>query len=438
MNINIYLFSHTIKKISSGNIYGISSYNSLNDLPPSNKIAKLVKILMINFPNFSKKFFIDYLMKPKYNNINISVEDRKNLLKKMEEVSSLLITNKKNKYFSVNFITKNNIIKKVVNSIPISPDGSQNRVSNLGNSILNGSLSKNLDQISKKKCDINKNLFITDYLSNSKKEIDTKQIKYNNNKKKNLKRTNSSNKKRVKNDKNNKNKSSIKTKRNINDFKTITVLNKKKKNKFLTRNNSIKDINLMKSFKSFQNNEKKFCDKSYLINKEKNKKIYNLNLLKENNKNGLYNNFDINYNLNITNRIIETDFIKPRTKYSFKSTKNKNSLNYTINTKTKSIKKDIGIIKKNELFKARHPIKLLSTIKKVISQKMNNISENSNSNFGLESDSNTTFPINTIGNNRNINGNSKNKIVKNCDSSNKSNNGEYIYPIKKNLFYGYK
>ena len=444
MNINIYLFSHTIKKNSSGNIKDITSYNNINDLPPSNKIAKLVKILMINFPNFSKKFFIDYLMKPKYNNIDISINDSKNLLKKMQEVSSLLITNKKSKFLSVNIANKNNIIRKVINSIPVSTTSFQNRVSNrfrnLRKSIINSSLSKDLDQISKKNCEISKKLFISDCLSNSKNKIDTKQNKSNNNKKKILKRIKSSNKKRIKTTENNKNKSLIKTKRKTKDFQTVSVLSKNKKKKFLTRNNSIKDIKKIKNINTFQNNKKKIYDKSYLINKENNQNIFNLNLLKENNKNGLYNNYDINYNLNITNKIIETDFMKQSTRYNFKSLKNKCNLyktNKTNNTNIKSINKDFEISKKNELFKSRQPIKLLSTIKKVISQKMNNISENSNSNFGLESDSNNAIPINIIGNNQNNNENSKNKIVKNCDSSNKNknNNGEYINRVKKNLFY---
>ena len=444
MNINIYLFSHTIKKNSSGNIKDITSYNNINDLPPSNKIAKLVKILMINFPNFSKKFFIDYLMKPKYNNIDISINDSKNLLKKMQEVSSLLITNKKSKFLSVNIANKNNIIRKVINSIPVSTTSFQNRVSNrfrnLRKSILDRSLSKDLDQISKKNCEISKKLFISDCLSNSKNKIDTKQNKSNNNKKKILKRIKSSNKKRIKTTENNKNKSLIKTKRKTKDFQTVSVLSKNKENKFLTRNNSIKDIKKIKNINTFQNNKKKIYDKSYLINKENNQNIFNLNLLKENNKNGLYNNYDINYNLNITNKIIETDFMKQSTRYNFKSLKNKCNLyktNKTHHSNIKSINKDFEISKKNKLFKSRQPIKLLSTIKKVISQKMNNISENSNSNFGLESDSNNAIPINIIGNNQNNNENSKNKIVKNCDSNNKNknNNGEYINRVKKNLFY---
>ena len=74
--------------------------------------------------------------------------------------------------------------------------------------------------------------------------------------------------------------------------------------------------------------------------------------------------------------------MKQNTRYNFKSLKNKCNLyktNKTNNTNIKSINKDFKISKKNELFKSRQPIKLLSTIKKVISQKMNNISENSNS-----------------------------------------------------------
>jgi hypothetical protein len=64
MNINIYLFSHTPKTELSSNANNNMTY-SINDLPSSNKIAKIIKALMINYPDFSKKYFIEYLMKPK-------------------------------------------------------------------------------------------------------------------------------------------------------------------------------------------------------------------------------------------------------------------------------------------------------------------------------------------------------------------------------------
>ena len=78
MNINIYGFSNF-------NIYDnnyISSYNNLNQkFPSSKKIAKLVKILMINFPNYSFNFFLCYLLsKIRFENFSKKSEEIKNLI----------------------------------------------------------------------------------------------------------------------------------------------------------------------------------------------------------------------------------------------------------------------------------------------------------------------------------------------------------------------
>ena len=75
-----------------------------------------------------------------------------------------------------------------------------------------------------------------------------------------------------------------------------------------------------------------------------------------------------------------------------KSTKNKSSLYNPNKSSTNCRNKDIEITKKNEFFNKIKPPKLISTIKKVISQKMNNLSE-TNSNFDLENDSNNSIPI---------------------------------------------
>ena len=83
MNIKIFLFSHKTKSDSSGN-NNDNSINTVNDLPPSFKIAKIIKELMINFPDFSKKYFIDYLMKSKDNNNDKSIHEKELLTKENE------------------------------------------------------------------------------------------------------------------------------------------------------------------------------------------------------------------------------------------------------------------------------------------------------------------------------------------------------------------
>ena len=70
MNTNIYMFSHTLKNKDLSEYENNDFYNAnylVNNLPSCNKIAKIIKVLMINFPEFSKQYFIDYLMKPSIN-----------------------------------------------------------------------------------------------------------------------------------------------------------------------------------------------------------------------------------------------------------------------------------------------------------------------------------------------------------------------------------
>ena len=78
MNINIYGFSNFNLHIYKNNL----SYNYLNQkFPNSKKIAKLVKILMINFPKYSFNFFVCYLLsKIKFENFNEKTNEIKNLV----------------------------------------------------------------------------------------------------------------------------------------------------------------------------------------------------------------------------------------------------------------------------------------------------------------------------------------------------------------------
>ena len=77
MNINIIGFSNY--NIQDQNNL---SYNSLNqNYPNSRKIAKLVKLLMINFPKYSFKFFVCYLLsKIRFENFNEKTNEIKNIV----------------------------------------------------------------------------------------------------------------------------------------------------------------------------------------------------------------------------------------------------------------------------------------------------------------------------------------------------------------------
>ena len=258
MNTNIYLFSHIPKMKNTTKDKNDVNYNyNINDLPSSNKIAKIIKALMINFPNFSKQYFIDYLMKPKDNYFVLGNHDMELLKQKMSEVNSLLMTNNK-RNFKININSTNNVIKNIVKEIPTNTPISFNSPYNI-----------NLNSISKSHNNLLENNYYTnnytntndnncsDFLSNIKNELDgltnlsKSNIKDFENKKTNIKNINKkklNNKSYTRNNINNNilnnNKSSIKTiyslkgtiNKTKNITKTVSLLNSIKKS--LTRFNS--------------------------------------------------------------------------------------------------------------------------------------------------------------------------------------------------------
>jgi len=95
MNIGIYSFSRCIK---DNEILNLNNSIELNLIPNSKKIAKLIKILLMNFPEYSKEYFIDYIFNyikhvPNSNDINAKI-----LLDKKNEINHLLISKKKSLY----------------------------------------------------------------------------------------------------------------------------------------------------------------------------------------------------------------------------------------------------------------------------------------------------------------------------------------------------
>jgi hypothetical protein len=87
MNINIYLFSHIEKNKQEEN-------NDLKELPSPNKLAKLIKVLMLNFPDYTKKDFINYLTNFLHDN-NYTINS---LYEKKREISILLTSAQKKKF----------------------------------------------------------------------------------------------------------------------------------------------------------------------------------------------------------------------------------------------------------------------------------------------------------------------------------------------------
>ena len=460
MNINIYLFSHTPKNNNDNNNL---TYN-ISDLPSSNKIAKIIKALMINFPDFSKKYFIDYLMKPKNIDNEMSSHDKEILEQKMGEVDSLLMSNEKQNFknYKVNAKTNintrtNNVIKNIINGIPTQTISSSNSLNNLNlitnNSFKTNSVFRNIEKSSSINLNMNKELNCSNFLSNIRMEEDSNS---NGSKEKsNIKNsiTNKEYKKfrtkrlnRIKMNNisfwNNSNKSSPKsifsTKKKIfkrpNICKTISLANSKK---CLTRNNSNNNNNrILKTTKLTGRNG----EKDLLYNNKNSSSLLNKNLMNEYSEEKkdmiYYKNNSIQHN-----SILK----KSKTRNNLKIALNKSSMYTPFHTNTNSMNTENETLKNNNVvIKSKKPIRILSSIRKVISQNINNVSSNTNSNNIYELESNNSFKdandyLYNIENSRNkISSTKYNKYPCRTNNNSKNKQSEYITPLKKKILYYYK
>jgi len=417
---------------------------------------------MINFPDFSKKYFIDYVMKPKNINNEMSSHDKEILEQKMGEVDSLLMSNEKINYknYKVNSninTSTNNIIKNIINAIPTQTISSSNSQNNLNlitnNSFKTNSVFRNLEKNSSINLNMNKELNCSNFLSNIKMEEDSNSKE-------------SKEKSGMKNDITNKDYKNFRTKRlnqiklnNISFWnnssksssksiystktkvfkrtsicKTISLANSKK---CLTRNNSKSNNNkILKTTNPTMRNSKK----DLLYNKENSCSLLSKNLMNE------YSNEkkDIIY---YKNNNVQPNCIlkKSKTRNNLKITLNKSSMYTPFHTNTNSMNTEIETLKNNNIIiKNKKPIRILSTIRKVISQNINNASSNTNSNNIYEFiDSNSFKDVNNyryyIENSRNDTNSIKyNKYACRTNNNSKSKHSEYITPLKKKFLYYYK
>ena len=107
MNRNIYCFSRIENEEIIHNNYSIG----VDNYPNSKKIAKLIKLLMINFPDNTKEHFINYIFNDSHNNgLN-----QKILTDKKNEINHLLISKKKSLYKanSKNDLNMQSIISRI-------------------------------------------------------------------------------------------------------------------------------------------------------------------------------------------------------------------------------------------------------------------------------------------------------------------------------------
>ena len=431
MNINIYLFSHIEKNIKEEN------ENNLNELPSSNKLAKLIKILMINFPDYTKKDFINYLTN--FMQDNNSTNNSLNMKKR--EVSTLLTSGrKKNLKISNKKKNTNSVIKNIIKKIPTYTNSSVN-TPNEFNNFSESNYVNNISEINKLNHinDINSFDFFNKIASGIgiKKQISEKILKkidsisfYSKNKL-NTKNMKTCDKNSI--FKNYTNKFNYKSNQNknkkidnlSNSIKHTQLMNPIKKS--LTRNNTNKsNIYYEKADSNIQNknsiNKNRIlnCKHNFIRKKEQNKEN-NLNFLNTYHLNCMKFNTDINFK-NSNNDLIKTE-------ENYKNTRNRIKANFNPFYYTNTINTN------NNILNGKKPMRVISSIRRIIPQKLNNISENSSTiiNNKNNSKSNDSVQGNII------NGNKYNYKKLACITNNSSKNktSEYITPMKKNIYHLY-
>ena len=145
------------------------------------------------------------------------------------------------------------------------------------------------------------------------------------------------------------------------------------------------------------------------------------------------NNFNSLNKCHINNAILKTDtFIinsNIKSELNNKNTRNKIHVNFNPFYYTNSNNTH------NNNFIGKKPIRVLSSIRKIISQKLNNISGNSNSFFKNINISNSNSSLQGNNNHGKILNNKKFIYLSNHNS--KNNTSEYITPRKSRLYYYY-
>ena len=120
MNISIYGFSNYHIQYNN-----ISSYNYLNQkFPSSKKVAKLIKLLMINFPKYSFNFFVCYLLsKIRFENFN----EKSNEIKNIIYSNYRLFLPLQNRYYNNDNIINNSILHSTYSPLSHYEDETSNK-----------------------------------------------------------------------------------------------------------------------------------------------------------------------------------------------------------------------------------------------------------------------------------------------------------------------
>ena len=333
-NINIFAFSH-IENINSDNKYIFN----LKDFPSSNKIAKLIKLLLINFPDYSKEYFINYLLKAISQKYLLNKNDKESLNQKKNEISSFLISNYKEsiKLSKKHRKSANMVVKNVIHKIPTythSSNKTPNDFSVFSDNKNISSLNEKINNINNKTNEIKNSDFLNNKkISHQKSENNFKKTDMQNLIKKkirNIKLTRNNQNDNILKEYTNKiiNKKNSKKIEYISDtFKHIKLAESNRESMHRLHNKRSSKLSNDNNMKKKKNNEiNKFQD--IINNKENNKYSMNSNKFESNNNTPFiktdlreYNKKKYKTNLNPFN-LINVNNINDKKAYA-KKTRNK-------------------------------------------------------------------------------------------------------------------
>ena len=340
MNIGMYTFSRAINESENNFLNNkINSNIKLDLIPNSKKVAKLIKLLLINYPEYSKEYFINYIFSYFQHVPNTSEINNNILTEKKNEINHLLISQKKSLY-KIKVVNKdstgiridqnsqeissspflssfNNNINNISNSNKINSN-LNNNISNTNNNMINninnnlGTISynasyfdftsDNIISIKQNKENLSKVLDSIRSLSNQNRNILS--VSNNNNKRRNNKYNNNIIKQQSSNNdkKNNSQISNFYFENESKNNKNILKINVNKKINILRKGKKVKNLYLKKDIMKYINNYPIIYVPSFLSEKNNSIKLRQKNTFTSTIKNSKYSldNIPNNYTHNFT------------------------------------------------------------------------------------------------------------------------------------------
>ena len=373
MNKNIYCLSRIENKEVLHNNYSIG----VDNYPNSKKIAKLIKLLMINFPENSKEHFINYIFNDSHNNgLN-----KKILTDKKNEINHLLISKKKSLYKAN---SKNDLnMQSIISGIPefsFSPyfSSNTNNMNNSNSNIISNANNVNNNNMNNNLATISYNASCFDFTSdvfNSLKRNEETIIKAVESFRSISNKNRNANNKTIYN--------------NYTSNKNNNLINDAKTSKFSFENDSKNCQNFIKINTSNINKDRNNNDKNIKKDKKNKKKEYNLPIkrimkvqLRKKTVNCFKNDHSSNYLTSKNGKISKYSFNYSAATHGILEDNKENNyslMNLVENNKTKKTKSnltDLTLIKVRKLLEKIKP-KMQYNNKTYIEKNNSTINKNS-------------------------------------------------------------